>query len=268
MVSFEFCRHSLKSAAKFKMTNFAIFCPIFRSVFVDVLLFFVQSRVRILRPIWLGPWKRAPNSPCLCLPRLTILYLLMCIRWGQLPLLHGSFRVNLVKNSTTRGRRRLTAEPDQTRRSPLTIREKCITRFIFTVIFWFLDFGAKFLFLKAAAIFGAQSLIFKIWISVGPSKSGGSSDTSPPLQSFAEESSPENLMPSRMVNGQSTESLDSLSDESGGVHHPHRSHNRSSSGAELRNLRNPVPPPRKVNKEFLARNFSFLKATFLSIFGA
>ena len=96
-------------------------------------------------------------------------------------------------------------------------------------------------------------------ISVGP-KSGGSSDTSPPLQSFAEESSPENLMPSRMVNGQSTESLDSLSDESGGVHHspggvhhssqPSRQsrHNaRSTSGTDLRNnVRNPVPPPRQV----------------------
>ena len=81
--------------------------------------------------------------------------------------------------------------------------------------------------------------------SVGP-KSGGSSDTSPPLQSFAEESSPENLnLPSRIVNGQSTESLDSLSDESGGLH-GHRSraggHARTSSG-------NPVPPPRKVNIE-------------------
>merc|ERR1719232_1208554 len=57
-----------------------------------------------------------------------------------------------------------------------------------------------------------------VYLHVGP-KSGGSSDTSPPLQSFAEESSPENLMgpSSRMVNGQSTESLDSLSDESNGV---------------------------------------------------
>ena len=89
--------------------------------------------------------------------------------------------------------------------------------------------------------------------TVGP-KSGGSSDTSPPLQSFAEESSPENLMgPSRMVNGQSTESLDSLSDESGngvpgGHSHSSRSqrHNRSASGADLRNIRNPVPPPRQV----------------------
>merc|ERR1711953_307141 len=69
---------------------------------------------------------------------------------------------------------------------------------------------------------------------VGP-KSGGSSDTSPPLQSFAEESSPENLMRT----GQSTESLDSLSDESGEVRRSSRSHNRSSSGVR--------PSPRQPN---------------------
>jgi len=65
-------------------------------------------------------------------------------------------------------------------------------------------------------------------------------------------------MPSRMVNGQSTESLDSLSDESGGVHphHPSRSgnrHNRSASGADLRNIRNPVPPPRQPNNFVVGR---------------
>ena len=72
---------------------------------------------------------------------------------------------------------------------------------------------------------------------MGP-KSGGSSDTSPPtMQSFAEESSPENLNPNnRLVNGQSTESLDSLSDESGGAH-PQNNQKAS---------RNPVPHPRKV----------------------
>jgi len=105
-----------------------------------------------------------------------------------------------------------------------------------------------------------------VFLHVGP-KSGGSSDTSPPLQSFAEESSPENLMPSRMVNGQSTESLDSLSDESGGVHHspggvhhssqPSRQsrHNaRSTSGTDLRNnVRNPVPPPRQPNNFVVGR---------------
>ena len=80
---------------------------------------------------------------------------------------------------------------------------------------------------------------------VGP-KSGGSSDTSPPLQSFAEESSPENLMPRGLVNGQSTESLDSLSDESGGVHSHSRTHNRSSSGGEIRS-RNIRPSPRQVH---------------------
>ena len=107
---------------------------------------------------------------------------------------------------------------------------------------------------------------------VGP-KSGGSSDTSPPLQSFAEESSPENLMPSRMVNGQSTESLDSLSDESGGVHphHPSRSgnrHNRSASGADLRNIRNPVPPPRQVIRNYDLILFVKISPSFfvLSIF--
>ena len=94
-------------------------------------------------------------------------------------------------------------------------------------------------------LFPIFDLIFKLGLTtfpVGP-KSGGSSDTSPPLQSFAEESSPENLM----RNGQSTESLDSLSDESGGVHHHSRSHNRSSSGAEIR-PRNVRPSPRQVRK--------------------
>ena len=93
---------------------------------------------------------------------------------------------------------------------------------------------------------------------VGP-KSGGSSDTSPPLQSFAEESSPENLMRT----GQSTESLDSLSDESGEVRRSSRSHNRSSSGVR--------PSPRQVLKKissicnllifnfFLAQQFSWSK---------
>lgn len=73
-----------------------------------------------------------------------------------------------------------------------------------------------------------------VFLHVGP-KSGGSSDTSPPLQSFAEESSPENLMRT----GQSTESLDSLSDESGEVRRSSRSHNRSSSGVR--------PSPRQPN---------------------
>jgi len=75
-----------------------------------------------------------------------------------------------------------------------------------------------------------------VFLHVGP-KSGGSSDTSPPtMQSFAEESSPENLNPNnRLVNGQSTESLDSLSDESGGAH-PQNNQKAS---------RNPVPHPRK-----------------------
>ena len=76
-----------------------------------------------------------------------------------------------------------------------------------------------------------------IFIAVGP-KSGGSSDTSPPtMQSFAEESSPENLR--LLTGGQSTESLDSLSDESGGVQHRQRRHQGIKS-------RNPAPPPRKV----------------------
>ena len=57
------------------------------------------------------------------------------------------------------------------------------------------------------------------------------------MQSFAEESSPENLMQPRLVNGQSTESLDSLSDESGGIHHSSRKQKQN---------RNPVAHPRKV----------------------
>ena len=72
------------------------------------------------------------------------------------------------------------------------------------------------------------------------SKNGGNSgsDASPPMQSFTEESSPENNMGSTpplgmgigsgrgMRNCQSTESLDSLSDESGG-----HTHNKSSSSS-------------------------------------
>lgn len=93
-----------------------------------------------------------------------------------------------------------------------------------------------------------------VYLHVGP-KSGGSSDTSPPMQSFAEESSPENrvsppsMLPGRIVNGQSTESLDSLSDESGGVQSRGQHNNRNSSSGDrgLRNVRNPVPPPRKRN---------------------
>lgn len=60
------------------------------------------------------------------------------------------------------------------------------------------------------------------------------------MQSFAEESSPENLMQARMVNGQSTESLDSLSDESGG-----RLHHSTSNNRKHHKQNNPVPHPRK-----------------------
>ena len=99
---------------------------------------------------------------------------------------------------------------------------------------------------------------------MGP-KSGGSSDTSPPtMQSFAEESSPENLNPNnRLVNGQSTESLDSLSDESGGAH-PQNNQKAS---------RNPVPHPRKVCKQTadftqfysILLNFTQLNSILLSL---
>ena len=77
------------------------------------------------------------------------------------------------------------------------------------------------------------------YLSVG-SKNGANSgsDASPPLQSFTEESSPENMAgstpPLGIGNGrnmrtcQSTESLDSLSDESGG-----RAHNKSSSSRKV-----------------------------------
>ena len=89
------------------------------------------------------------------------------------------------------------------------------------------------------------------------------SDTSPPLKfSAAEESSPENrpspmMTPHRLRNGQSTESLDSLSDESG--NHGGRHHNRSSGGGGRNNrshhntpagsgvgAQNPVARPRRV----------------------
>ena len=77
------------------------------------------------------------------------------------------------------------------------------------------------------------------YFSVG-SKNGANSgsDASPPLQSFTEESSPENITgstpPLGIGNGramrtcQSTESLDSLSDESGG-----HTHNKSSSSRKV-----------------------------------
>ena len=78
-----------------------------------------------------------------------------------------------------------------------------------------------------------------MYLIVG-SKNGANSgsDASPPMQSFTEESSPENMTGSTpplgmnigngraLRNCQSTESLDSLSDESGG-----HSHNKSSSSS-------------------------------------
>lgn len=78
-----------------------------------------------------------------------------------------------------------------------------------------------------------------VFLHVG-SKNGANSgsDASPPMQSFTEESSPENMTGSTpplgmnigngraLRNCQSTESLDSLSDESGG-----HSHNKSSSSS-------------------------------------
>ena len=72
------------------------------------------------------------------------------------------------------------------------------------------------------------------------SKNGANSgsDASPPLQSYTEESSPENLTGStpplgmgRVRNCHSTESLDSLSDESGG-----HSHNKTSSSTSSRKV--------------------------------
>jgi Arf-GAP/SH3 domain/ANK repeat/PH domain-containing protein len=79
-----------------------------------------------------------------------------------------------------------------------------------------------------------------VFLHVG-SKNGANSgsDASPPLQSFTEESSPENITgstpPLGIGNGramrtcQSTESLDSLSDESGG-----HTHNKSSSSRKVK----------------------------------
>ncbi len=84
------------------------------------------------------------------------------------------------------------------------------------------------------------------------------SDTSPPLKNFSpasgvggmvDESSPENnnTVTSRLRNGQSTESLDSLSDESGSHHHRHRQRHQQQQGqGHVSASRNPVPPPRKV----------------------
>ena len=90
------------------------------------------------------------------------------------------------------------------------------------------------------------------------------SDTSPPLKfSAAEESSPENrpspmLTPHRLRSGQSTESLDSLSDlesarsPGGGGGGRRRSSNRNRShntpaGSGV-NAQNPVARPRRVSK--------------------
>eukprot|EP00094_Tigriopus_californicus_P003255 TCALIF_03130-PB protein Name:"Similar to Asap2 Arf-GAP with SH3 domain, ANK repeat and PH domain-containing protein 2 (Mus musculus)" AED:0.23 eAED:0.23 QI:0/0.83/0.71/1/0.66/0.71/7/921/476 len=64
-----------------------------------------------------------------------------------------------------------------------------------------------------------------VFLHVGP-QSGAGSDTSPPLKNFADDSSPETAgIITRMKTSQSTESLDSLSDESGS--HLQRRHARS-----------------------------------------
>ena len=72
------------------------------------------------------------------------------------------------------------------------------------------------------------------------SKNGANSgsDASPPMQSFTEESSPENMTGTtpplgmgRVRNCHSTESLDSLSDESGG-----HAHNKTSSSTSSRKV--------------------------------
>ena len=90
------------------------------------------------------------------------------------------------------------------------------------------------------------------------SKNGANSgsDASPPMQSFTEESSPENMTGSTpplgmnigngraLRNCQSTESLDSLSDESGG-----HSHNKSSSTSSRKVI---------VEVSFHVRNLSLL----------
>jgi hypothetical protein len=109
------------------------------------------------------------------------------------------------------------------------------------------------------------------FIPVG-TQSGGSSDTSPPAKGFSEESSPESrgVVGPRMHNGRSTESLDSLSDESaGGGRHRHNNrrmhnnNNNNSSGSNIIKKRNPVPPPRKVTGGSL--NHSLKKLTNLNL---
>ena len=153
----------------------------------NVALFSVQSRVRTWLHIWWVAWKRGPSSPCPCRPRLTILYRLMstkCVRH------HGSFRVAVVVakrllRNTTRGRLHLTVGRVPIPPSPPITRAKFTIQYIFTVSQKSGIPDQLFVFLLA--IF---DLIFKLGLTtfpVGP-KSGGSSDTSPPLQSFAEES--------------------------------------------------------------------------------
>merc|ERR1712113_1374911 len=82
-----------------------------------------------------------------------------------------------------------------------------------------------------------------VYLHVG-SKNGANSgsDASPPLQSFTEESSPENLTGStpplgigRVRNCHSTESITSLSDDSGG--HTHNKSSTSSRKAKRRKCR-------------------------------
>ena len=96
-------------------------------------LFNLQFRVLIWRPIWLEVWKKVPNSPCLCLPLLIILYQLMCTIWDQPRLLQGLLRVNKIKNITTRGHPRLIVVQGQTRRSARIIREKCTIQSFYMV---------------------------------------------------------------------------------------------------------------------------------------
>ena len=119
-----------------------------------------------------------------------------------------------------------------------------------------------------------ESHLIQIPLAVNSRDTGSmstTSDTSPPLKfSAAEESSPENrpspmLTPHRLRNGQSTESLDSLSDEShGGRHHNrssggggrNRSHHNTPAGSGV-GTHNPVARPRRVRN---TKSFQFVKA--------
>ena len=114
---------------------------------------------------------------------------------------------------------------------------------------YFIRIIIKFGDLKFVKCFKTNNVSIQLSIVVG-SKNGANSgsDASPPLQSFTEESSPENITGStpplgigRVRNCHSTESITSLSDDSGG-----HTHNKSSTSS--RKVMTKIMPHEKNRK--------------------